>query len=180
MNTILLSNICFLILLIQSSSIASLKTQTPKTSSFLQKQSTSIQISGTFNSTKQVREILSATIGESLEHKDTYYFIFLAKSLESFKKINQKFKSTLFDVFNSIIDLKYYQDKSKRQNSFVHVIIINGEVLIYEIKNNTLSEKPIERYDIEKGEKVIMAEWCENVYVDYWGNSFKEFQKKSK
>lgn len=60
------------------------------------------------------------------------------------------------------------------------VIIINGEVLIYEIKNNTLSEKPIERYDIEKGEKVIMAEWCENVYVDYWGNSFKEFQKKSK
>ena len=52
--------------------------------------------------------------------------------------------------------------------------------MIYEIKNNTLSEKPIERYDIEKGEKVIMAEWCENVYVDYWGNSFKEFQKKSK
>lgn len=60
------------------------------------------------------------------------------------------------------------------------VIIINGEVLIYEIKNNTLSEKPIERYDIEKGEQVIMAEWCENVYVDYWGNSFKEFQKKLK
>lgn len=60
------------------------------------------------------------------------------------------------------------------------IIIINGEVLIYEIKNNTLSEKPLERYDIKKGEQVIMAEWCENVYVDYWGNSFKEFQKKSK
>lgn len=141
MNTILLSNICFLILLIQSSSIASLKTQTPKFSSFIQKQSTSIQISGDFNSTKEVRDILSATIGESIDHKDTYYFIFLAKSLESFKKINQKFKSTLFDVFNNIIDLKYYQDKTKGHNSFVHIIIINAGTIIEDKKVKAVNDE---------------------------------------
>lgn len=139
MNTILLSNICFLILLIQSSSIASLKTQTPKFSSFIQKQS--IQISGDFNSTKEVRDILSATIGESIDHKDTYYFIFLAKSLESFKKINQKFKSTLFDVFNNIIDLKYYQDKTKGHNSFVHIIIINAGTIIEDKKVKAVNDE---------------------------------------
>lgn len=58
------------------------------------------------------------------------------------------------------------------------VIIINGELLVYEIKNNTLDEKPVERFELKKGEQVIMAEWCASDYVDYWGNSFKEFQKE--
>ena len=55
--------------------------------------------------------------------------------------INQKFKSTLFDVFNSIIDLKYYQDKSKRQNSFVHVIIINGGTIIEDKKVKEVNDE---------------------------------------
>ena len=141
MNTILLSNICFLILLIQLSSISSLKTQSAKSSSFLQKQSTSFETTAEFNSTKKLRTIVASTIDESQEHKETFYFIVIAKSLEAFKKINKKFKPTLFDVFNNIIDIKYIHDKTEGQNAFVHIMIIKDGTVIEDKKVKVVNDE---------------------------------------
>ncbi|MDQ0148870.1 hypothetical protein ACFO6R_00025 [Eubacterium multiforme] len=58
------------------------------------------------------------------------------------------------------------------------IIIIEDELLVYNISGGRLSKEPIERYSLKNGEQVIMAEWCERDYVDYWGNAFKEFKKE--
>ena len=58
------------------------------------------------------------------------------------------------------------------------IIILEDELLIYNISGGRLSKEPVERYPLKNGEKVIMAEWCERDYVDYWGNAFKEFKKE--
>lgn len=75
-------------------------------------------------------------------------------------------------------EVPFVKDAYTSPEGNIAIVIIDGELLVYEIKDNSLSEKPIERFDLKKGEQVIMAEWCASDYIDYWGNSFKEFQKE--
>lgn len=75
-------------------------------------------------------------------------------------------------------EVPFMKDAYTSPDGNIAVIIIDGELLVYEIKDNKLSQEPVERFDLSKGDQVIMAEWCASDYVDYWENSFKEFQKE--
>ena len=53
------------------------------------------------------------------------------------------------------------------------LIVITGNFLmIYTLENGEISEKPIKKIDIKKGESVIMVEWATGDYVARWGKKF--------
>lgn len=52
------------------------------------------------------------------------------------------------------------------------VILMRNEILIYGIKNKSLSEEPIARFSLEDGSSVIMAEWATGGYVSSWEKFF--------
>lgn len=56
----------------------------------------------------------------------------------------------------------------------IAVIINNDELLVYKIEDMRLSEESLKRIQLENGEEVIMAEWCENEYVDKWDSAFNK------
>lgn len=59
------------------------------------------------------------------------------------------------------------------------VILIDNELLVYNVlEGNRLEETPSQRYELKSGETVIMADWCGRDYVEFWGNTFKEFKKE--
>ncbi len=57
-------------------------------------------------------------------------------------------------------------------NKDIAVILTRSEILIYAIKNRTLSEQPIAKLQLEEGSTVIMAEWGIGDYVTSWEKSF--------
>lgn len=75
-------------------------------------------------------------------------------------------------------ELPFMKDAYISPDGRMAIIILEDELLIYNISGGRLSKEPVERYPLKNGEKVIMAEWCERDYVDYWGNAFKEFKKE--
>ena len=52
------------------------------------------------------------------------------------------------------------------------VIVLENSIEIYNVKGGKLEEVPSKRISLNKGESVIMSEWCEGSYVDKWAMPF--------
>lgn len=74
-------------------------------------------------------------------------------------------------------DVPSIKDAYTSPDGKMAIVIVENKLIIYRTSGNELLE-PIKEFKLKDGEQVIMAEWCEGDYVDYWGNSFKEYQKQ--
>jgi hypothetical protein len=59
-------------------------------------------------------------------------------------------------------------------NKELLIVITGNFIMVYTIKNGEISEKPIKKIDIKKGESVIMVEWATGDYVARWEKSFNQ------
>lgn len=50
------------------------------------------------------------------------------------------------------------------------IVITTEEIEIYEIENGRLKDKPLSKINLKDKESVIMAQWCEDSYVNKWDN----------
>jgi len=57
-------------------------------------------------------------------------------------------------------------------NKDIAVILTGNELLIYLINNDNLSETPVKKLRLNKGDTVVMAEWARGSYMEKWENSF--------
>jgi hypothetical protein len=58
-------------------------------------------------------------------------------------------------------------------NKDIALIIAKDTLYIYTLTNNELSKTPAEKYKLNSGESVVMAEWVLGSYVDKWQKSFE-------
>lgn len=75
-------------------------------------------------------------------------------------------------------EIPFIKDAYTSPDGKMLVVIVEDELLVYQINGTNISEKPMERIKLKDGEQVIMAEWCERDYVELWDVFFKEFQKE--
>ena len=59
-------------------------------------------------------------------------------------------------------------------NKDLLIVITGNFLMIYTLENGEISEKPIKKIDIKKGESVIMVEWATGDYVARWEKSFNQ------
>ncbi|NLN40809.1 MAG: hypothetical protein GX160_02255 [Clostridiales bacterium] len=59
-------------------------------------------------------------------------------------------------------------------NKDLLIVVTGNFLMIYTIENGELSEKPIKKIDIKKGESVVMVEWATGDYVARWEKSFNQ------
>ncbi len=59
-------------------------------------------------------------------------------------------------------------------NKDLALIICKDVIYVYTIKNNHLSNKPVQEIEIQTGESVVMAEWATADYVERWEAIFRE------
>jgi hypothetical protein len=57
-------------------------------------------------------------------------------------------------------------------NKDIIIIQTRSELLIYSLKQNGLSEKPLTKVKLNNGETVVMAEWATGNYVEKWENAY--------
>lgn len=62
-------------------------------------------------------------------------------------------------------------------NKDLALIVCKDVIYVYTIKNNILSNKPVQQIKIQTGESVIMAEWATADYVERWETIFREQAK---
>ncbi|MEG1003731.1 hypothetical protein [Clostridium sp.] len=74
-------------------------------------------------------------------------------------------------------EIPFIKDAYTSPDGKMLIVIVENELLVYEVNGNKISQTPVKRYPLKDGEQVIMAEWCERDYVDYWNRVFNEFQK---
>ena len=59
-------------------------------------------------------------------------------------------------------------------NKDLLIVVTGNFLMIYTIENGEISEKPVKKIDIKKGESVIMVEWATGGYVARWEKSFNQ------
>lgn len=74
-------------------------------------------------------------------------------------------------------DIPLIKDAYTSPDGKLAIVILDDKLIVFNTSNNKLST-PVKEFKLKKGEKVIMAQWCEGDYVDYWGNTFNEYQKQ--
>jgi hypothetical protein len=67
----------------------------------------------------------------------------------------------------------FIKDAYTSPNGRLAIIVLDNNLLVYEIIEEGLSLNPLLNIDIKENEEVIMAEWANGSYVDYWENAFK-------
>ena len=56
----------------------------------------------------------------------------------------------------------------------IAIIVTNSEIKGYRIVNGSLAKEILFSIQLKENEQVIMAEWCENQYIDKWEVAFKD------
>ncbi|HZJ83414.1 MAG TPA: hypothetical protein VFD57_06365 [Clostridia bacterium] len=59
-------------------------------------------------------------------------------------------------------------------NKELLIVVTGNFIMIYTLEQGQISDKPIRKIGIKKGESVIMAEWATGDYVDRWEKSFNQ------
>lgn len=67
----------------------------------------------------------------------------------------------------------FIKDAYTSPNGRLAIVIVNNKLLVYEIEKDGISLNPLIDIDINENEEVIMAEWANGSYVDYWEKAFK-------
>lgn len=71
-------------------------------------------------------------------------------------------------------DVPFIVDAFISPNGKLALIILENELLIYNISNNSLDQYPLASIELKDNEQVIMAEWCEGDFIDKWSSVFKD------
>lgn len=59
-------------------------------------------------------------------------------------------------------------------NKELLIVVTGNFIMVYTIEKGEISEKPIKKISIKKGESVIMAEWATGDYVARWEKGFNQ------
>ncbi|WP_300382536.1 hypothetical protein [Clostridium sp.] len=65
------------------------------------------------------------------------------------------------------------KDAYTSPNGRLAIIVLDNNLLVYEIEEDNINLNLLAEINIEENEEVIMAEWANGSYVDYWENAFK-------
>ena len=71
------------------------------------------------------------------------------------------------------IKFPFIKDAYTSPNGRIAIVLLDNKLLVYEIKEDEIDLNPLLNIDIKENEEVIMAEWANGSYVDYWENAFK-------
>ena len=81
---------------------------------------------------------------------------------------------TLYIPWKSIkSQFPFVEDAYISTNAQIAVLVSGDEIEVYLIENGIIDEKSRKNIKLNKGEEIIMAEWCENEYVSKWEGYFK-------
>lgn len=55
----------------------------------------------------------------------------------------------------------------------IALVMTSNKLFVYEIKNGELDREPLQTIELKDGETMVMAEWANNEFTDYWSKAFK-------
>lgn len=67
----------------------------------------------------------------------------------------------------------FIKDAYTSPNGRLAIVIVDNNLLVYEIEEDEINLNPLLNIDIKENEEVIMAEWANGSYVDSWEKAFK-------
>lgn len=67
------------------------------------------------------------------------------------------------------------EDAFSAPNNKFLIVQTKDSILIYDVENNKMGERPSLTIPLKEGEKAIMAEWGTGIYMQKWENVFKNY-----
>ena len=68
------------------------------------------------------------------------------------------------------------EDAYVSPNRDIAVILTNNKIYVYSINKGKLSNNPLKKIDLKKGETAVMAEWATGEYADNWEKTFLNYK----
>ena len=68
----------------------------------------------------------------------------------------------------------FIEDAYTAPTGRIAIVIFDNKLLVYEMEDRNIKGSPLCYINLNKNEKVIMAEWASGSYVDTWSKAFKD------
>lgn len=67
------------------------------------------------------------------------------------------------------------EDAFSAPNNKLLIVQTKDSMLVYDVDNNKMGERPVFAVPLKEGEKAIMAEWGTGIYMQKWENVFRNY-----